>query len=490
MMNHAWVRSRGCWVLLPTLALLSIGGFLLLSQSLEGPGYPLDDAWIHQTYARNVVRSGSWSFQAGQVSAGSTSPAWTALLIPGYWLGVSPVVWSSLLGVLLLVVVADTGRRWLRRQARLVPSWALLAAALFPLEWHLVWAALSGMESLAAGALAMVFAQLLNGRARSPLLLGALAGFGIWLRPDMLTVVAVGAWLWLFERARKKSAWNWALRYGLGVVLLVTPYLLWQWSLSGSPWPSTYYAKQAEYASLLRAPLLARYLAQWRAPLAGPLAVLLPGLGLWSWHRLRARQWGRLGPLLWAILYPGLFALRLPATYQHGRYAMPAIPVLMALCLEGMSETLVRLRDPRWRWVLPRAWIASLALAAGIFSGLGARAYALDVAIIESEMVRTANWIAENTEPEALIAAHDIGALGYFGNRQILDLAGLVSPEVIPILRDEQALETLLAREGADYLMTFPAWYPRLVADREPVFAPDAPYSPAAGGGHMSVYRW
>jgi hypothetical protein len=36
----------------------------------------------------------------------------------------------------------------------------------------------------------------------------------------------------------------------------------------------------------------------------------------------------------------------------------------------------------------------------------------MDVAVIESEMVNTAKWVAESTEPDALVAAHDIGALG------------------------------------------------------------------------------
>ena len=46
--------------------------YLLISSNLTGIGYPLDDAWIHQTYARNLVVYGEWSFVPGQVSGGST----------------------------------------------------------------------------------------------------------------------------------------------------------------------------------------------------------------------------------------------------------------------------------------------------------------------------------------------------------------------------------------------------------------------------------
>jgi hypothetical protein len=135
-------------------------------------------------------------------------------------------------------------------------------------------------------------------------------------------------------------------------------------------------------------------------------------------------------------------------------------------------------------------WIISLILVTLVFWGRGAKAYATDVAIIESEMVTAAKWIASNTEQDALIAAHDIGALGFYGKRQILDLAGLISPEVIPIIRDEQGLEAFLVIRQADYLMTFPGWYPQLTQDRKQVYSTAGSFSPSVGGENMAVYLW
>ena len=58
-------------------------------------------------------------------------------------------------------------------------------------------------------------------------------------------------------------------------------------------------------------------------------------------------------------------------------------------------------------------------------SFLGARSYGEDVGLIQSEMVVTAKWVAANLPPDAIVAAHDIGALGYFDNHELIDLAGL-----------------------------------------------------------------
>jgi hypothetical protein len=121
---------------------------------------------------------------------------------------------------------------------------------------------------------------------------------------------------------------------------------------------------------------------------------------------------------------------------------------------------------------------------------LGGRAYAQDVAVIESEMVDTARWVAHNTPVTALVAAHDIGALGYFAERRLLDLAGLVSPQVIPFIRDEEKLAAFLDEQGASYLVTFPGWYPDLAAQGQLIFQTGGEFSPLQAGENMAVYRW
>jgi hypothetical protein len=125
-----------------------------------------------------------------------------------------------------------------------------------------------------------------------------------------------------------------------------------------------------------------------------------------------------------------------------------------------------------------------------LFAVLGARAYALDVALIETEMVEAATWIAAHTESGALVAAHDIGALGYFGQRPVLDMAGLAESEVIPFLRDESRLAQYLTQAKAAYLMTFPGWYPLLTSCAEAIHASGGSFSPRQGGENMVVYRW
>ena len=124
------------------------------------------------------------------------------------------------------------------------------------------------------------------------------------------------------------------------------------------------------------------------------------------------------------------------------------------------------------------------------FVFLGARSYAQDVELIEGEMVVTARWVAENLPEDALIAAHDIGALGYYDDHELIDLAGLISPEVVPFIRDEKQLEIYLNKHGADYIISFPEFYPSMTGDLEIVFVTHNSSTTLLGRDNMAVYLW
>jgi len=184
-----------------------------------------------------------------------------------------------------------------------------------------------------------------------------------------------------------------------------------------------------------------------------------------------------------------LYVSRLPL-YQHGRYVMPAMPIFFLWGLLALADFTQSKLFGRYHWFAQTLWQASLALVAILFVVLGARSYGQDVALIESEMVVSAQWAAANLPPDAVIAAHDIGALGYFDRHALIDLAGLISPEVVPFIRDETQLSAFLDRSGADYLIAFPDFYPQLILHREQVFQTEGIFAPNSGGKNMVIYRW
>lgn len=473
------------------VGVLSAGAFLIICAQKTSLGFPLDDAWIHQTYARNLGEMGEWSFIPGQASAGSTSPLWSALIAIGYFLEIPFKWWTYGMGVITLIATTWLAVDWFKTKHRAPGVWQIGLAALLLMEWHLVWAALSGMETILLAFLSVLFFWMLAHEELNFFNVGVLIGVGIWIRPDALTLLLPAAWMILVLHHGKPRQIGTALLQvlaGLAGPFLI--YLYMNWTVAGSVWPSTFYAKQVEYAALRQSPFIYRFFGQVSAIAAGALFIVLPGILLSVIQAITSRSWERLAPIIWAGAYLGAYAFRLPATYQHGRYAIPAIPILLVVGFEGIWNWHSQNGGARTKRFIHRVWILSLAVAGVLFWGQGSQAYAQDVAIIETEMVKASLWVAENTEPDSSIAAHDIGALGYFGDRMIIDLAGLVTPDVIPIIRSEDELESFLDQNSADYLMTFPGWYPRLVSGRDLIFSTNSEFSPQSGGENMAIYLW
>ncbi len=388
-----------------------------------------------------------------------------------------------------LTAIGITGRTFF---TRLLPISRLAVATgiSLTLEWHLVWAAASGMETLIFSWVALFVICGLFVDQPKWLLLGFLVGIGVWLRPDGFTLAGPLLFAAALQDGSMKTRGKTVLQALFGILLISSGYVLFNYLLSGNFWPNTFFAKQAEYAILRQAPFGSRLILQAKMPLIGAGSALLPGFLIMIVHSIRTKSWRLIAAWVWVVGFLILYAIRLPVTYQHGRYIIPIIPVYVVLSLFGVGLS-IKLQDPVfWKRVLSRVWLISWIALTIAFYFIGGRAYANDVAVIESEMVETAKWISQNTDPDAVIAAHDIGGLGYFGGRKIVDLAGLVSPEVIPYIRDEKQLAKLLDSNNVDYLMTFPGWYPDLIRYAISIFSTGGEYSIKAGGENMSVYRW
>jgi len=326
-------------------------------------------------------------------------------------------------------------------------------------------------------------------RSRRYLILGLLTGLSVWVRPDGLTLLGPAVLAILFAEKNNSDRTHALVRYFIGFGSMFVPYLLFNLRLSGTPMPNTFYAKQTEYAAWQAEPLWYRLAILLVQVFTGPSIILVPGILGWVVLTVRRREWATLACMVWCAGYLYLYISRLPA-YQHGRYLMPAMPVLF---LWGMLALLAFQRSSLFQhrhWLVQVVWQTSLVLVTIGFAFLGARAYGEDVGLIESEMVVTAKWAARNIPPNSIIAAHDIGALGYFDDHPLIDLAGLVSPDVIPFIRNEASLSSYLNQRGADYLIAFPDFYPNLTRDTESVFTTHGKFAAEAGVKNMTIYRW
>ncbi|MBN1562229.1 MAG: hypothetical protein JXA10_00190, partial [Anaerolineae bacterium] len=479
------------------------------------------------------------AFVPGQTSVASTAPLYTLLLSVGYLLHIPFFVWTFALSVIALAGAGWIGRRVGARLFPDLPHAGLWSGLVMVASWHLIWAAASGMETMLFCTLSLVVVWLgwqnpllanihhrdtedtekneLKAKEKQNLkklfqqgfILGLVGAALTLTRPEGIGLVGLTglfvlvASLWGTNRAQWSAILPLYLAWAGGVisawVLGVAPYLALNYDVSGTLLPDTSRAKQAEYA-YVRAQwsLLERYGRLLLPLLASGLIALLPGViyGIYDviqrvrHNRHQIIYWL---PLVWAVMLLSAYAIRLPANYQHGRYVIPILPPLL---LYGVGGTLGIMRAGR-RSPAGRVASRTLALSAVLitpgFWVLGAQAYARDVRIINTEMVETAQWIDQHLDPDDLLAVHDIGAVGYYAPRPIFDLAGLVSPDVVPVIDDHAALMQMMCARAVRYLMVFPDQRPAEADDPRlgltPIFQTESPYAAEAGGANMMIYE-
>lgn len=493
--------ARRRLALLVALGLLVVAGYHATERALlsGGWGLPLDDAWIHLAFARNLADGHGLAYRPGEPVAGSTAPLWTALLAPLFLLPGAAAAWAKGLGAALYLALAPAAWR-LARALALGPGAALYAGVLTALSSWLAWSALSGMEvplfTLLAVAGMALHAEERADPGRPPLALGVL-GLAALARPEglLLLALAVADALLVCRRdplpgerpglsGLRLAAPPWR-RIATGLVpalaVLAAP-LAWSLAATGSALPTTFGAKAGAPGAWLPDPA-ALYAALGVLYQPQPWATLLAGAGA---LRLAVCLGGRrdrgLLPALWLaalpLAYAALSTPGRPLLGNFGRYLFPLLPVVAVLAVAGLEPAAVRLGRAfgAGRLRLPlRAALAALLLVPPAAALLGGAArFAQSVANVQDGDVAMALWVRDHLPPDAVLAVQDIGALGYLSGNPLVDLAGIVSPEVVGAVRDaagpgdpagRRGMEAFLAARRPDYLIVYPQWFPEITAD-------------------------
>ena len=119
------------------------------------------------------------------------------------------------------------------------------------------------------------------------------------------------------------------------------------------------------------------------------------------------------------------------------RYLVPILPVLLAYAWSTFAW-LAATERRRPRVAVTGLVVAGmLSLVAGLYTY---GRYVVPQALafrsgVEVVLAGLGRWCRDNTPPGTEIAIPDLGAFGYYADRPVVDLAGLVTPAITPLLR-------------------------------------------------------
>jgi hypothetical protein len=121
----------------------------------------------------------------------------------------------------------------------------------------------------------------------------------------------------------------------------------------------------------------------------------------------------------------------------HYRFFAHGLPVLMAAVVAGLDRVLAQPRPGTARAVLAYASVAGLLLLTHLSIANSELAVARTVLpalarhnYLSQNYEELGRWFHDNSPPEATIAISDVGAVGYFSQRRILDMFGLIDRHI------------------------------------------------------------
>ena len=432
-------------------------------------GQPGDDPYITYRYAANLAAGKGFVYNEGEHVQSTTTPLFTLILaavgVAGYDIPALAYAVNALsllaFGVCCVGLVSASrgGSRWLGLATfalTLVCPVTLFGLGsemplLVALSWGSWWAAIRHNWLVAA----------------------LLAGLATLTRGDgVLIAVAVGLYFLVTNLRLHPKRWPW---YAVGAYIgVILPWYLFAWFYFGSPLPSTLQTKVIQGSNSGNVFLEGLgyfwtrsfgYEPLWWVP---ALALLALGLGALVWYRSEL-----LMPLAWAVLFIAGYAfLHVP---RYPWYYSPLVPVAMMCVVFGGSTAAQvlsvllpstrksKIQNPKSKMRIAGGLAASLIIG-GFYLVSDAAAPIPQQRPWLEIYVTVSRWLDANTPAEATVGSEEVGLLGYYSKRRIIDFAGLIQPDVAEHRVKAENL-WVLQKYNPDYIVAMPAWLAAVGAD-------------------------
>jgi hypothetical protein len=439
---------------------LALALTLVYLATAPSAGLPFDDSYISLLFARNLADHGFLTFDGEEASAGATSLLHVALLAIPIKAGVEPVNASLALGIALQVglTLATYWLAWVIFRDRLT---AALAGASIAVIGYLSFDALNGMETtLFLLVTTLAAASFFCARSeRGYLAAGLLGALAVLVRPEGALLVAAMALYVVTDPERSMPVASADSARRLALLLAPTAAALFSLALfyyvtTGAFTPGTATAKMLFFRE---------FEGTWqqkadalRGGLVNFIGPLLPWLVL-SAFSLRRRQ-TLLFVYFW-VFFIGMYFVLFPGGIGHYwyRYQHVFIPPIAVFGAAGLVALTRSVKLQGWNLV-PAGIIGVVLLAAVGFQYNSLRgSYATDVRINETRQVELAIYLRDLVGPDNQVATHDIGTIGYFCDCEVIDLVGLVEPDVTDY-HDGRRLSEYVDRIGPRYVVALPSW--------------------------------
>lgn len=398
---------------------LAAAAIFFLSDTVQKLPYSPDDTFIYMQYARNISGGHGFSFNAGEPSYGVTSPFWVIILSIPYSAGINAFWFSKVLDVICAALSVFV----FFRLAKIIFSgekesfYPLLAASLFTLNvWFIRWS-FTGMETN-LGILMMLLVLYFYFNKNYSLSF-FMCGLFFLIRPEGFILFLVILICVLIEKSKSyRNIIFCIILFAISVV----PFLIYSKLTFGTFLSNTTLGKSTLTLNISTITAQIIEIAKTLAPSSGIEILLGIILIIIALKRKTLKQY------LPLVLWPAGLILLYVITDADiiSRYFMIIIPVFTLLAVK-----FIEIVNSKFNYSISLLLFAIIL----IFSQFSFYKYVKPHTDnfskgVDECLIPIGKWFNENSPPNSRILVNDVGAIGYYSNKYIIDAAALINRDL------------------------------------------------------------
>ncbi len=414
LMEYLTPRSKVNWLVIP------IGGIIIVILFLGFSRWAYDDPFISYRYATNISRGLGFVYNPGEQILSTTTPLFTIILALGGLLTTDLHILATAIGVISLAVgglfIFDLAKTW---KTPIVGWTGLLLYPTFPLVVSTL-----GSETPLYLALCLgTFALYARNHYLTAGVIGTLAAL---TRPDGILVLLILVIDYLI-RQRKSIPWKTVL-VSSGILIV---WVLFASFYFGSPIPMTLFSKQQQGLMAISESFSRGLLTILSSYTSWPyfVEVILSLVGL-IYAVSKRRIW------LIILIWPGVYfiAYSLLGVTRYFWYYAPLIPgfvIAVGLGLTTISDYLKYVIREKKSQLNLQVLIPAIFLIV-FFAAQGRSLWQMSQYNDPRLGIYRAvgEWLRDNTLPDEMVGSLEVGIIGYYAQRPMVDFAGLIQPVV------------------------------------------------------------
>lgn len=394
-------------------------------------GFTADDAFITFRYADNIANGLGFVYNAGEKVLGTTTPLFTLILSLLSLIGIKTAIAALIVSLICCGLTAVI----IYKFAGLLSfgKYAILPATIYCLFPRIMSTDTGGMETPLFALL--VIAAFYYQRKQMPQVSILFSSMAILTRPEGLLIFAIIVARNLFVDFRK------TVLIAILAVLPVASWLVFSHLYFGSVVPHSIPAKLALYSQFGTMSFWDSivFLLAWHNFFGIAMSIIALAGAHWLYHQ---KRFG-LMELIWIAGMVLFYSTG--KTHMFLWYIAPIYPVYILIACSSIPYLSEKIEWMKNNSGLSSTIIVSLVIAVLLYANYAPLMSFKNQQMTQEKIHKSiGEYLLSNASANDVIAAEDIGYIGYYSQKKILDRDGLVSPQAVPYNRDGKYLEFIL----------------------------------------------